>query len=168
MVTHNRLGNYFNGRALHSFTTLKHLVSQAPSLSLVTTDSSLCHIVADSIFFNLVTGHIGVQCTHRRNHGAPQGTTEKLARQVAKAGAQKATATGRVQNTRRTTGPAQTDICVLILKVCFHKTIHKTYQICNLLLLFYFYYIFFFYQRTKQSCMLILITYLCIINFHSS
>lgn len=90
-----------------------------------------------------VSGHIGVQCTHRRNRRAPQGTTEKLARQVAKTGAQKATATGRVQNTRRTAGPAQTDICVLILKVCFSKTIHKTYQICNLLLLYYFYYIFF-------------------------
>lgn len=99
--------------------------------------------------FYCIPGHIGVQCTHRRNRRTPQGTTEKLARQVAKTGAQKATATRRIQNTRRTTGPAQTDICVLILKVCFSKTIHKTYQFCNLLLLYYFYYIFFFLWKDK-------------------
>lgn len=97
------------------------------------------------LFWKLISGHIGVQCTHRRDRRTPQGTAEKPARQVAKTGAQKTTAAaGRVQNTRRTTGPAQTDIRVLILKYVCSETIHKTYQICNLLLfVFYFYYFFF-------------------------
>lgn len=69
--------------------------------------------------YERISGHAGVQCTHRRDCRASQRPAEKFAGKVAKTGAQKATATGRIPNTRRTTGPAQTDICVLILYACF-------------------------------------------------